>query len=172
MNVYKLTYLSIKGISIYFVIQSLESFWKVIGYVYQVIAHPDWGRDLTRTLLSSAGPWLTLVACSVVLWIGARKITGRLVREPDREAAMNMVGLLQLGIGLLGIYMLVLDLSGILWSFREYAGDYLGIEPYAGQYGILLDFIVHVTNIAVSLFLIFRAGWISRKLHGIWNREP
>lgn len=171
MNIYRLTYLSIRALAILCLIRALKTIGVAIEYLFSWVGEPYLYDSIPRKLISDFGPFGTYIVIGVLLWMFTGKITRLLVPNEELRYEMDVIGILQVGIGLVGIYSILFDLSGVFWSIRDYFGEQLGLIHNEGVYGFYLDMIVHVFNLAISLFLIFKAGWISRKLHTIWNNS-
>ncbi|MCR2805852.1 hypothetical protein [Paenibacillus soyae] len=142
----------------------------VLEYVFNWIGEPYLYDSIPRRLISDFGPSVIYMMIGVLLWMFTGKLTRILVPNEELQYEVNTVAILQVGIGLVGIYSIVLDFSGILWSIRDFFAVQLGLFHEERGFGIMMDMVVHVLNVAISLFLIFKAGWISRKLHTIWSK--
>ncbi|MFC6233444.1 hypothetical protein ACFQI7_37655 [Paenibacillus allorhizosphaerae] len=170
MNIQRLTFLFIKGVSLYFLFNSVLQLNEIASNIIQRLIYPGLYEGISRNTIiaiSSSGIYLTF---AVILWIFAKKISKKIILRDEEIEQFDLRGLLQLGIGLIGIYSLVMDISSILWIFRESVAEQYGLEHDEGQFGIVLDLVVSILNVSVSLLLIFKASWISQKLHSIWNK--
>ncbi|MUT65978.1 hypothetical protein [Paenibacillus sp. NEAU-GSW1] len=171
MNVFRLTFLSVKAIAMICFIQALKTIGIVIDYFFNWIGEPYLYPSIPRKLIADVGPFIAYIVIGVLLWVFTAKITRMLVPNNELRFEINTVGIMQVAIGLVGIYSLLIDFSAVAWSIRNYFGGVLGLDYNVAGYGFYLDMVVHIFNLTVSFFLLFKAGWISRKLHAIWNKS-
>lgn len=171
MNVFKLTYIGIKIISIISFITALKTVGSILDFLFNRMEYPELYNDLPRSIMISFGPFGTYLLISIILWVFAKKIAKLLVHKSDTEIDVDLIKLFQISIALLGIYLLSLDISGFFWTIRDYYGIHIGIDSYRDDSrGIILDMIINLLNLCFSLFLIIKANWISHKLQTIWRK--
>jgi hypothetical protein len=151
-------------------IAAFKSFGNVIDYLFMRIGNPELYRYIPRNVISSMGPFALYLLLSIILWLFATKLAGKLVSDAKHTHEANYEGILQIGIGLLGLYMLTMDVAGILWTIRDFVGEQTGLIHEEGMMGVLFDIPVDLINLAISFFLVYKAGWISRKLHMVWKK--
>lgn len=170
MNGFKLTFIGVKVIAIITFISALKTVGAILDFMFNRFEHPELYRDLPRSIIFSFGPFVTYLMISIVLWVFAKKIARLITTKTDFEIEIDLTKIFQISIAIVGIYLLTFDISGFLWIVRDYYGIYTGIGYIDDDSrGLGLDLIVNFLNMCVSIFLVLKANWISKKLHDIWK---
>lgn len=172
MNNYKIAVLAVRAISVYSFLQLFKNADNIIRFYFRQYENPELHGDLLgRSIVASFGPLACYLIMSILLWVFAGKIASLISPDKEQDRETDYVAVFQIGIALVGLYLIVWDISGIFWAIGDYFGEQTGRIHNEGSSEALSDLAINLLNFLVSLFLIVKAGWISRKLHQLWNKK-
>jgi hypothetical protein len=155
MNIREVGLLTFKALSIYALIRALEQ-TEWILYRWRRIP-VDAGLDLW-IYLDLFAPFLLLVLFSVLLWIGASRLSNKMFLAEDRIIESSSISLNEarsIAFLAIGLYLLVDTISPLVQTlFSVYASLKNVIDPESRTQVTMLR-ITTVLKIALALWLIF-----------------